>query len=38
MKVFMETIQARDQLEPRKRPLKARISEIYSGKSHMDCL
>ena len=37
MKVFMETTQARDQLEPRKRPLKARTPETYSGKSHMDC-
>ena len=37
MKVFMETTQARDQLEPRERPLKARTSETYSRKSHMDC-
>ena len=33
----METTQAREQLEPRERPLKARTPETYSGKSHMDC-
>ena len=37
MKVFMETTQAWEQLEPRKRPFKARTPETYSGKSHMDC-
>ena len=37
IKVFMETTQAREQLEPRKRPLKARTPETYSGKSYMDC-
>ena len=37
MKVFMETTQAWDQLEPWKRPLKARTLETYFGKSHMDC-
>ena len=37
MKVFIDTTQARDQLEPRERPLKARTPEIYSGKSQMDC-
>ena len=37
MKVIMETSQARDQFEPRERPLKARTPEIYSGKSHMHC-
>ena len=37
MKVFIETTQARDQLEPQKRLLKARTPETYSGKSHMDC-
>ena len=37
MKVFMETTQARDQLEPQEHPLKARTSEIYSGKSQIDC-
>ena len=39
MKVFMETTQAQAQAlaEPQERPLKARTSEIYSGKSHMDC-
>ena len=39
MKVFMETTQAQDreQLELRKRPLKARTPETYSGKSHIDC-
>ena len=37
MKVFMETTQARDQLEPREHPLKAKTPETYSGKSHMDC-
>ena len=36
MKVFMETTQARDQLEPREHLLKARTRETYSGKSHMD--
>ena len=37
MKMFKETTQAQDQLKPRKRPLKARISETYSRKSHIDC-
>ena len=37
MKVFMETTQARDQLKPRERPLKARIPGIYSGKFLIDC-
>ena len=37
MKEFIETTHARDQLEPRDRPLKARTLETYSGKSHMDC-
>ena len=37
MKVFMETTQARDQLKPRERPLKARTPKTYSGKSHIDC-
>ena len=39
MKVFMETTQAQAQAlaEPRKRLLKARTSETYFGKSHMDC-
>ena len=39
MKVFMETTQAQAQAiaEPWKHPLKARILEIYFGKSHMDC-
>ena len=38
MKVFMKITQAWDQeqLEPQKRPLKARTPETYSGKSHMD--
>ena len=36
MKVFRETTQAREQLEPRERPLKARTSETYSGKSHIN--
>ena len=36
MKVFMETTQASDQLEPRERPLKAKTPETYSGKSHID--
>ena len=38
MKVFIETTQARDQelLDPQKHPLKAKIPETYSGKSHMD--
>ena len=37
IKVIMEMIQAWDQLEPWKCPLKARTPETYSGKSHMDC-
>ena len=37
MKVFMETTQAREQLEPQERPFKARTPETYSGKSYMDC-
>ena len=37
MKVFMETTQAQALAEPREQPLKARSSETYSGKSHMDC-
>ena len=37
MKVFMETTQAQDQLEPRGRLVKARTPETYSRKSHMDC-
>ena len=37
MKVFMETTQAREQLEPQNRPLKAKIPETHSGKSQMDC-
>ena len=37
MKVSMKSTQAREQLEPRERPLKARTPETYSGKSHMDC-
>ena len=37
MKVFMETTQAREQLEPRERPLKVKTPETYSEKSHMDC-
>ena len=39
MKVFIKTTQAQAQalVEPRKRLLKARTPEIYSGKSHMDC-
>ena len=39
MKVFMETTQAQAQAlaEPQERPLKARTSETYSRKSHMDC-
>ena len=37
MKVFMETTQARDQLEPRECSFKARTPETYSGKSHIDC-
>ena len=37
IKMFMETTQAREQLEPRERPLKARTPETYFGKSHMDC-
>ena len=36
MKVFMETTQAWNQLEPRERSLKARTPETYSRKSHMD--
>ena len=36
MKVFIEMTQARDQLEPRERPLKAKTPETYSGKSHID--
>ena len=35
MKVFMQTTQV--QAKPQKRPLKARTSEIYWGKSHMKC-
>ena len=39
MKAFVESTQAWDQeqTEPRKRPLKARFPETYSGKSHIDC-
>ena len=37
MKVFMETTKARDQLERRERPLKARTLETYSEKSYIDC-
>ena len=37
IKVFMETVQAQAQAEPRERPLKARSPETYSGKSYMDC-
>ena len=37
MKVFIEITQAREQLEPQKRPLKARTPETYFGKSHIDC-
>ena len=37
IKVFMETTQARDQLEPRECLLKARTPETYFGKSHIDC-
>ena len=37
MKVFMETTQAWEQLEPRECPLKARTLETYSEKSYMDC-
>ena len=37
IKVFIETTQARNQLEPWERLLKARTPEIYSEKSHMDC-
>ena len=37
MKVFMEMTQARDQLGPQERLLKARTPETCSGKSHMDC-
>ena len=33
----METTQAREQLEPQERPLKAKTPESYSGKSHIDC-
>ena len=38
MKVFMEMAQAQAQTlaEPQKRPLKAKTSETYWGKSHMD--
>ena len=39
MKVFMEMTQAKTQVlaEPQKRPLKAKFSETYSKKFHMDC-
>ena len=37
MKVFIEMIQAWDQLKPWEHPFKARTPETYSGKSHMDC-
>ena len=39
MKMFMETTQAQVQAlaKPRERPLKARTSESYWGKSHMEC-
>ena len=37
MKMFIETTQAQDQLEPWEHPLKARIPKTYSGKSHIDC-
>ena len=37
MKILIEMTEARDQLEPRECLLKARTSETYSGKSHMDC-
>ena len=37
IKVFMEMTQAREQLEPRKCPLKARTPKTYSRKSHIDC-
>ena len=37
MKVFMETTQAREQLEPWECPFKARTPKTYSEKSHMDC-
>ena len=39
IKAFVESTQVwdREQAEPWKRPLKARFSETYSGKSHMDC-
>ena len=33
----METIQARDQLEPQERLFKAKTPETYFGKSHIDC-
>ena len=33
----METIQAREQLEPQKCPLKAKTPKTYSGKSPMNC-
>ena len=36
IKVFIETTQAQDQLEPRKCPFKVRTPETYSGKSHVD--
>ena len=37
MKVFMETTQARDQLEPRECSLKAKTLETYYGKSYINC-
>ena len=37
MKVFMETTQAREQLEPRECLFKAKTLKTYSGKSHIDC-
>ena len=37
MKIFLETTQARNQLEPEECLFKARIPETYSEKSHIDC-
>ena len=37
IKVFIETTQVREQLEPQERAIKARTSETYFGNYHMDC-
>ena len=38
LKIFLETKGQEPKAEvPRKRPLKAKVPDVYFGKSHMDC-